>query len=214
MSQRRLGIANIITASRMVCAVALVAAPAFSVGFFALYAWCGVSDALDGWLARRRGRASAFGARLDSVADVVLVICAALALVPVLPWEPWMVVWICAIAAVRVASYAIGYRRFHTYAALHTRLNKLTGIVLFCAPMLYPLVGMGVTMAAASAIATISAAEELIITLGSAELDHDVSGLGQSGQDKGVGPKAGDGAELSRHHTVADARRTRRRERR
>jgi cardiolipin synthase len=168
--------ANVITASRVVCAILLVTVPVFSVGFFVLYAWCGVSDVLDGWLARRRG-ASAFGARLDSVADAVFVVCVAIALIPVLPWQPWMVVWICAIAVVRTTSYAVGYRRFHTYTALHTRLNKLTGIVLFSIPLFYLFVGMDAMAAIACAIATVSAVEELTIVSRSSELDRDVKGL-------------------------------------
>jgi len=41
---------------------------------FGLFALAGVSDAVDGWLARRRG-GSALGAMLDPVADKALLVC-------------------------------------------------------------------------------------------------------------------------------------------
>lgn len=174
---RRLRAADAVTASRVPCAVLLVAVPAFSAGFLALYAWCGASDVLDGWLARRRGSADALGARLDSTADAVFCACAAISLVPVLPWELWIVIAACIVAAARIASYAIGYRKYHAYAALHTNLNKLTGVVLFCYPVLYLLLGMSAASGLACAIAAISGVEELVITLGSSRLDRDVGGL-------------------------------------
>lgn len=170
-------IANAITASRVVCAILLAVVPAFSVGFFALYLWCGVSDTLDGWLARRWGCSNALGARFDSVADVVFAFCVAMALIPVLPWEPWMVAWICVVAVARFVSYTVGCWKYHTFAALHTRLNKLTGIVLLCMPMLYLLIGMDAIVAIVCAVATVSAVEELVITLTSTELDCDITGL-------------------------------------
>lgn len=171
-------IANAITASRVVCAVLLVVVPAFSVGFFALYLWCGVSDALDGWLARRWGCSNALGARFDSVADAVFVFCVAIALVPALSWKPWMVAWMCVVAAVRVVSYAVGCWKYHTFSALHTRLNKLTGIVLFCVPILYLFIGMNAIVVIACAVATVSAVEELAIMLTSTELNRDIARLG------------------------------------
>ena len=39
--------------------------------FFAVYSLTGLTDALDGWLARKTGTASDFGARLDSIADLL-----------------------------------------------------------------------------------------------------------------------------------------------
>ena len=36
-----------------------------------IYTFAGLTDVLDGWLARKTGRASEFGARLDSVADLL-----------------------------------------------------------------------------------------------------------------------------------------------
>jgi len=62
---------------------------------FGLFALAGLSDAVDGWLARRRG-GSALGAMLDPVADKALLVCmfVTLAAVGVLPsWIAILVVF-------------------------------------------------------------------------------------------------------------------------
>ena len=46
-------LANYITFFRILCSVALLFFPAFSTAFYALYITAGVSDMIDGWVARR-----------------------------------------------------------------------------------------------------------------------------------------------------------------
>ena len=46
-------LANCITAIRILCSIALLFFPAFSTAFYALYITSGVSDMVDGWVARR-----------------------------------------------------------------------------------------------------------------------------------------------------------------
>ncbi len=92
-----LNLPNIITFGRL-CAVPLAVwlvlqhQMALAFGLFAL---AGVSDAVDGWLARRSG-GSALGAMLDPVADKALLVCmfVTLAAVRVLPdWIAILVVF-------------------------------------------------------------------------------------------------------------------------
>ena len=67
----RWNIADTITSVRIAASLLLLFLPLHSVGFFAIYTLTGLSDALDGWLARKTGTASDFGARLDSIADLL-----------------------------------------------------------------------------------------------------------------------------------------------
>ena len=60
--------ADSITAARMALSLILLVPSLRSAGFLAVYTLAGLTDALDGWLARKTGTASAFGARLDSIA--------------------------------------------------------------------------------------------------------------------------------------------------
>ena len=66
--------ANSITGIRIACSIALLFCPAFSTAFFTLYIIAGVSDMLDGTVARKSGTVSEFGSRLDTLADLILVI--------------------------------------------------------------------------------------------------------------------------------------------
>ena len=47
--------------------------PVFSILFYMLYLFCGLTDMVDGTVARKIGSASEFGVKLDSAADIVFV---------------------------------------------------------------------------------------------------------------------------------------------
>ena len=66
-------IVNGLTFSRIIMALALLMIVPFSRAFYLVYTYCGVSDGLDGWLARKTHSESKFGAKIDSLADLVFV---------------------------------------------------------------------------------------------------------------------------------------------
>jgi Phosphatidylserine synthase len=68
----RRNLANFITAIRIICGVVVLFFPAFSNWFYIIYLLGGFTDAIDGTVARKLGQTSVFGARLDTVADIVL----------------------------------------------------------------------------------------------------------------------------------------------
>ncbi|MCR5168224.1 MAG: CDP-alcohol phosphatidyltransferase family protein [Oscillospiraceae bacterium] len=63
--------ANIITG----ISIALLIFPAFSMEFYALYIAAGISDMIDGTVARKIGTVSELGSKLDTAADFVFVVC-------------------------------------------------------------------------------------------------------------------------------------------
>ena len=65
---------NLLSASRIVLCLPLLLVDAMTVPFWLLYVIAGATDMLDGFLARRWGVESKFGARLDSMADLVFVL--------------------------------------------------------------------------------------------------------------------------------------------
>ena len=67
--------ANIITAIRIVCSIALLLFLAFSPLFYTLYIAAGISDMIDGTVARKTGTVSALESKLDTAADFVFVVC-------------------------------------------------------------------------------------------------------------------------------------------
>ena len=58
-------IANIITGSRIVFSIAILFIPPFAPMFYVLYAAAGLTDMIDGTVARKTNTVSAFGAKLD-----------------------------------------------------------------------------------------------------------------------------------------------------
>ena len=86
-------IPNIITAFRFLGAASLLLCSPTREAFWVIYGLCGVSDIADGYLARRLHAESKTGAVLDSVADICLVACCAIRLLPVLQIPMWLWLW-------------------------------------------------------------------------------------------------------------------------
>ena len=156
-------IPNLLTYLRMVCAIVLLFFRPLSVWFFVLYAIAGLSDMLDGYFARRFQAQSELGARLDSAADFLLCVVLLIVLIPFYHWPLWVILWIAAIAVIRLAALLVCYLRFRQFAFLHTSLNKATGFLLFLSPVLFWLFGLNATAIILCLVATISALEELLL---------------------------------------------------
>ena len=104
--------------------------------FWTLYVIAGLTDMLDGFLARRWGVESKFGARLDSLADFMLVLAVGYKLFPYmkLPTALWMIIGL--IALVKMVNAICSYVVRHRIEYLHTKANKLTGFLLFIGMMI------------------------------------------------------------------------------
>ena len=75
---------NDISAFRIAGSIGLLFCDVSGLPFWVLYALCGISDMVDGWLARKLHAETKAGAILDSVSDIVFVACCAIRLLPVL----------------------------------------------------------------------------------------------------------------------------------
>lgn len=133
--------ADTVTSMRIVFSFVLLFLPMPSIGFLTIYTFIGLTDVLDGWLARKTGTSSEFGAKLDSLADLLFYGILLLRLFPTLrdalPAAVWYVV--TAILLVRILAYTTAVVKFHRFAALHTWLNKLTGGAVFLLPYVFAL---------------------------------------------------------------------------
>ncbi len=67
-------VANYISISRIIMSIILFVTETFSIAFYIVYIYCGISDMLDGFIARKSENESRIGARLDSAADIIFVI--------------------------------------------------------------------------------------------------------------------------------------------
>jgi len=163
--------------ARIIVAVFLPLIKPLSVSFYIIYLLCGISDILDGYVARKTNTVSKLGAILDSVADFIFVVVMLIIFVPMLLLEWWQIYWISIIALTRCVSLLIGFIKYHALTFLHTHTNKFTGLILFCFPLLYHVAGINITTIIICGIASLSALEELIINATSKKLKRDVRGL-------------------------------------
>lgn len=170
-------IPNMITCLRIVFCVALAFLPLLSPLFFAVYLLAGISDILDGYLARRWRVSGRFGARLDSAADFLLCAVLIFRFLPAFSWPIWGLVWVGAIALLRFGALLVCYIRFRKIAFLHTYANKATGLLLLCFPFFLRWFDVDLTMLLLCSVASISALEELTIQLVSKSLHLDRASL-------------------------------------
>lgn len=166
---------NLITLSRIASALALLPICAFSKVFFVIYTYCGVSDILDGALARRLHCSGEGGARLDSIADIVFYAVAAFKVCPALCGILTPLIWyiIAAAALLRIISYSAAAIKYRRFASLHTYMNKITGFLVFAVPYIIFLPFAKTFCMIISIAAVIAAAEELIIHVRSGQYCSD-----------------------------------------
>lgn len=106
----------------------------FSPTFYAVYIIAGISDVLDGIVARKLNLQSSFGEKLDTVADICFVGTTLYKLLPVMQIPLWLWVWLGIITFLKFANILYGFMRQKTFVVKHTVANKITGILLFLFP--------------------------------------------------------------------------------
>ena len=152
--------ANIITIVRILCSIAILFCPVFSVAFYSLYIAAGLSDMIDGWVARRTNTVSEFGAKLDTVADFVFVVVCLVKLLPVMDVPVWLYVWIGIIAVIKVINIVSGYVVQKRFVAVHSVMNKVTGVLLFVLPLTLSFIDLKYSATVVCIIATFAAVQE------------------------------------------------------
>ena len=132
--------ANIVTCCRILFSVLILFSPVFSAWFYSLYLLCGITDMVDGTIARKTNTANEFGARLDSAADFVFVVAALIKLLPVMHLTWWMLMWVTAIAIIKIFNVVSGFVCTKRIIVEHTIMNKITGLLLFLLPLTLTLI--------------------------------------------------------------------------
>ena len=142
----------------MVGAVALLLCNESSCPFWALYSVCGISDIVDGWLARKLKCVSKTGALLDSLADFCFVACYACKLLPILKLPQWLWLWAGVIVAIKVMNQLSALVMYGSCCFPHTLANKATGFLLFITvPMTFCTI---IPIAIVASVATFAAIQE------------------------------------------------------
>lgn len=152
--------ANAITIFRMAAGIVLLFCPVFSPAFYAFYITAGLSDMLDGFAARKTDTVSKLGAKLDTIADFVLVAVCMIKLLPVLRIPAWLYIWIGIIAFIKVVNIISGFAVQKRFVAVHSLMNKATGALLFLLPLTIRAVPLKYSAMVVCAAATFAAIQE------------------------------------------------------
>ena len=152
--------ANVITGLRILVSAVLLFCPVFSPIFYVLYLIAGLSDMVDGIIARKTDSVSEFGSRLDGVADFVFVAVCLIRVLPVLDIPIWLYVWTAVIFFVKIINIISGYVMQKKYVAVHTTMNKATGVLLFMLPLTLTIVPLNYSGIPICSVATFAAIQE------------------------------------------------------
>jgi CDP-diacylglycerol--glycerol-3-phosphate 3-phosphatidyltransferase len=122
---------NVISVLRIAGSISLLFCDVRGWPFWSLYVLGGLSDIIDGWLARKLHAESKTGAILDSVSDIVFVACCAISLLPVLEIPMWLWIWAGVIVIIKIVNQISSLVVCKRFCFPHTWANKLTGFLLF-----------------------------------------------------------------------------------
>jgi len=159
-------IPNILSISRIILSVLLIPFFQNPQVFISLYLLVGLTDVLDGYLARRYKTESALGARLDSIGDFIFYVILVIYLILfygrvfVFYWVPIVLIFV-----LRISNILIGFLKHKKLTMLHTVANKITGIMVFVLPIMLTLGLKEYIIIPTIIVAFLASIEELIIIL-------------------------------------------------
>mgnify|MGYP003314371504 CR=1 FL=1 len=156
-------IANIITGSRIIFSLPLLFIPLSSAWFYVFYLFCGLTDMIDGTIARKTGAVSKLGAKLDTIADFVFMLVCSIKILPLIRIALWLWVWIIIIASIKIFNIALVFIRKKKLISIHSVFNKITGFALFLLPLSLTFVEANYSVATICVLATLAAMQEVHI---------------------------------------------------
>lgn len=152
--------ANFITCIRIVLSIAILLCPALSSSFYVMYIISGLTDMIDGTVARKTNTASEFGAKLDTIADFIFVMACLIKLLPVMIIPRWLYIWVAVIFLIKVINVISGFVVRKEFVAAHTLMNKVAGVLLFILPLTLPAIELRCSAVVVCLVASIAAVQE------------------------------------------------------
>ena len=164
-------IPNILSICRIFLSFLLLLLKPLGIPFFIIYIICGISDFLDGFIARKYKVTTKLGARLDSIADFVMFMIIIIVIYPLITSSVIIKVSIFGIIIIRVIAATTAFIKYKSFAMIHTYGNKITGFLVLLIPVFLLLKVTDKIILFVCIIAILSAMEELLIQITSKELD-------------------------------------------
>lgn len=127
---------NILSLSRIFLSMGLFFLLDHTNLFMPLYMLTGITDALDGLIARKFGLTSALGARLDSIGDFFYFIVLAIYLFHNYQGllSPFLIA-VLIVFAIRITAIITGIIKYRRLTMIHTFANKTSGFAVFLLPV-------------------------------------------------------------------------------
>lgn len=144
-----------------------------------LYLIIGISDVLDGLIARKFNWQTKLGARLDSLADFVFAIVVLGILICKTNFmKTWNILFLIALVLIiRISNLIITKIKFNIWSILHTYTNKIDGLALFLLLPLYIMKPRMIIIFLTGLITLFSALEETIILLKLKKYDLNIKSI-------------------------------------
>ena len=168
---------NMLSFMRLLLIIPLMFLTPFELPFMIIYVVAGVSDMIDGPLARKFNVVSQFGAALDGGADFLMILVVVFRILPLIELPAWVIIWIFIVIGMKFLGVIIGYLRHKKLILMHTYIGKFFVFSLFLFPVFYLFVDVVLLLTVLLVLATIVMVEDLYINITSKEVNLDHKGV-------------------------------------
>ena len=127
-------LANIISAIRIVAGAFLYLFNEITGGFIAIYIICGITDLIDGPIARKLGTTSGIGAVLDTVGDAVTYMAFVKILLVGHMIPKWIIYWMFGVLGLHIIAGLVSLVRIKKFYIVHSLFGKILGGSVFVLP--------------------------------------------------------------------------------
>jgi CDP-diacylglycerol--glycerol-3-phosphate 3-phosphatidyltransferase len=145
---------------------------------FSVLLFIGLTDVLDGYIARKYNKQTIVGAWLDSIGDFVFYI---LLVIYAIVFEYSVIIalqyYVIIIVTLKLLTVIIGFAKYRQFGFLHTIGNKISGAIIFIGFCIFILLRDTIILEIGIIISIISSLEELIITIVGKKYEPNIKGI-------------------------------------
>ncbi|MCL1844461.1 MAG: CDP-alcohol phosphatidyltransferase family protein [Defluviitaleaceae bacterium] len=178
-------IPNILSVARILLATSLLVLSiiltnfVLSPLFLLIYTIAGVTDMLDGPLARKFNAVTPLGANLDGAADYTFTAIALILVVPQLGLNMLSIAIIFGVVLLKLIGMVVGYIRYKQLMMMHTYAAKTGAMLAFSVPMILFVTGVNANLLVIfiGTYVYLFLLEEIVINMILPEPKRDITGL-------------------------------------
>ena len=170
-------IPNLLSLMRLIAIIPLMLLTPLELPFMTIYVLAGLTDMIDGPIARKFNITSQFGAALDGFADLLFLFTVLFRLGPLIEFSNWLWIWIGIAITAKLLASVIGYIRHKEIIFLHTYLGKFFMFNLFLFPVYYSFLEADPILITLLTLVTVVITEDIYINATSTTVNLDHKGI-------------------------------------